>query len=171
MKKAQVLIISVMLLAFLVVAPISAQDAAETKAETTIDSFPSALGVNFNYPLLGGLAWQRWFGNFGITVTTGGYYNPEGSQGFGTLYCEPTYLLTENQFTPWFSGRLYLASLIGAKFASYTPGYLNLAAGLGFGTELILFDHFSYSVNALYVVEYPLSVEMTGSTAFKYRFK
>lgn len=170
MKKSKILIISVILLVFLGMLPLVAQDASEAKAETKVESFPSALGLNFNYPLYGGLAWQRWFGNLGITVTTGGYYNKDGEQGFATLYCEPTYLLTKTQFTPWFSESLYLASLAGAKVESSFPGYLNIAAGLGFGTEIVLFDHFSYSVNALYVVEYPLRVEMTGSTALKYRY-
>jgi len=122
---------------------------------TVFERFPSSLGAYVNYPVGGGLTYQRWFDRVGMEATIGAIADPS--------------------FADWFSGALYTnvflahrgegATAAGSEF--YDP-YVYL--GLGVGIEMVFLRHLSTSVEFMYVGSYPLALDFGFGGSLKYRY-
>lgn len=145
--------------------------------ETVFSRFPSALGAYVNYPVTGGLTYQRWFDRVGFEATLGAVassaqdydYNVQGAF---------QYMVYGEDFADWFSGALYTNVLLGHRGqdeivddVTYATGYApTFYLGLGVGIEMVFLRHLSTSVEFMYVGQYPLALEFGFGGSLKYRF-
>jgi hypothetical protein len=165
------------------------------------EKFPSAIGV-FAVTAIndGGLQYQHWYGRTGYQVMGGILYNDSTSYTGRTMddWIAGEFLsrVYGDRFADWLSGQLYVWGMLGyhgyiSQTVDYavagtplpaTPStvtvspYVNAGlGGVGFGIEIILFDHFSVPVEFGYAGEYPFNyakpqVNFSASGGFRYRF-
>jgi len=141
---------------------------------TVFERFPSSLGAYINYPVGGGLTYQRWFDRVGMEATIGAIADPSGTYNYNAQAAFQ-YMLYGEDFADWFSGALYTnvflahrgegATAAGSEF--YDP-YVYL--GLGVGIEMVFLRHLSTSVEFMYVGSYPLALDFGFGGSLKYRY-
>ena len=150
-----------------------AEDARASFGEGTVfERYPSALGGYVNYPVTGGLTYQRWFGRAGVEATIGAIADPSGTFDYNVQGAFQ-YMLYGEDFADWFSGALYTNVLLAhrGEGSTATPSYSPYAyLGLGVGIEMVFLRHLSTSVEFMYVGSLPLALDFGFGGSLKYRF-
>jgi hypothetical protein len=137
-----------------------------------IDRWPQALGVYANSESTGGLSWQAWFGTTGVQAAAGAIYMPYGD--YATLdyniQASVQFLVYGEDFADWISGGLYFLAHAGHRgfgWPDYTPEFF---LGAGIGCELILFQHFSGSLEFSYMAKIPFEIAFSFGGSARYRY-
>lgn len=168
-------------------------------AGTAYEMYPSSLGFYTNSSSGVGLSWQRWYGNFGLALAAGGMYNKEGISpvaitAYDTVILDYSaqlrlsWILFAEEFSPRLSNNLhavgYLAhrgiigidevraevephELISTTTKPYKP---YLMAGAGVAVETTLFEHFSLTLDFMYVAKWPFELTPAVGYSLRYRY-
>jgi hypothetical protein len=141
---------------------------------TVFERFPGSLGAYINYPVGGGLTYQRWFDRVGVEATIGAIADPSGNFNYNVQGAFQ-YMLYGEDFADWFSGALYTNVILAHSGDGYTTGdapayYPHFYLGLGVGIEMVVLRHISTSVEFMYVGFYPLAIDFGFGGSLKYRY-
>lgn len=189
MHKHQVKTVFIILLLSLLPVSLFAQ-------ETVFDRYPVALGVGVGNLSGAGMSYQHWFGGWGYQVAGGFSAYPLMTYGNDPFMynagLEFQYPLYTDAFWDWIAGRLYL--FVGVRHWGYieavetapssgvytaSPFTVELAAGGGVGSELVLFDHFAAVAEIVYIViwksgknglQESITMETYPQLSLRYRF-
>jgi len=172
-----------------------AQDTVDSNNPTVFERWPSSLGF-YVHTLNGpGLSWQHWFDRFGLSIAAGGLYDPtSGSYNSiidyniqGTF----SYAVYREDFADWFSGNLQLGVYLAHRglqewqYPEYPivdpldaplpdpvkkPFVPSVHLGLGVIIEIVLFNHFSFVTDLMYVGSIPLGLNLNPGFSFRYRY-
>lgn len=172
---------------------IMAQNEAKADEPTVFERWPSSLGF-YVHSLNGfGLSWQHWYDRFGLALAAGGLYDPDASTlGAAIDYNVQgifSYAVYKEDFADWFSGNLQLGVYLahrGLQELSYLNGYYmplepsyvpalvpfvaSVHGGIGVAIEIVLFGHFSFVSDLMYVLSWPLALNLRPDFSFRYRY-
>jgi len=185
-------------------APAPAQEAAQAaapapapetpvKAPLPCDVYPNALGfiTNSDILLVSGfnLHYQRWFKNFGVSVSAGGNKSADTASGWGAdALVELQYKLSDGNFDSdgVFYGALYAflesgyvaQQTVTATYdaASGTTSYASafsqyIPVGVGIGLEAVLFKHISVPLEVGFVYRFLADMIIpSAQIGIRYRF-
>ena len=195
MKKTLILLV----LIALALSSLAAQEELPSPAKL----FPNSVGISGSATTIGGmggLSYQRWFGDFGYSLTLGAMAQPVYEVVGSTAASSPSFYaysyngeldllwkLYSSDFWRWLSGDLYTYAKLqhqGGVQSIYTPNAditkpatyvaspfgLTFAAGLGIGYEIILFQHFSIPLQFGYTAQYPFTLGFDTGGGLRYRY-
>lgn len=177
-----------MIFVFFSVFETAADESTKKFADPALQEYPSALGISLSTIENVGLSWKRWFGNVGLEVAAGGFWDP--SSTIGNIYwysvsAAVSRRLFAEEFSDWFSGGLDLVFLAGHagedgyEYDALTSNFIRTGylpyfhVGAGIGIEVLLFRHFSQELQFLYsarLLNNP-GIHLGVNASFRYRFK
>jgi hypothetical protein len=142
--------------------------------------YPNSLGVYTaippNFDLLGmtlipALHYQRWIGKVGVSASAG-YYKPDAVSYTALALGEVSYSVYGSAFTKWLAGQLYVFGS-AAYFGNADwgiPAVNGFEAGLGIGIEPILFEQYSFPIEAGYFLRIPFDIGFAVRVGQRIRF-
>ena len=161
---------------------------------TAYEKYTQAIGFQYGEISGWGLSYQAWMNKIGLQVTAGIIYNPDANDWQTELNysvgLEMQFRVYGDDFSKWLSGQLYLftginhGGFIENEYDWEFPGddgkYIPLiSGGIGFGIELILFQHFSIPFGVGYGLIWEgrdrafvrqISVKLCPEVGIRYRY-
>ncbi len=161
---------------------------------TAYEKYTQAIGFQYGEISGWGLSYQAWMNKIGLQVTAGIIYNPDAADWETKLNysvgLEMQFRVYGDDFSKWLSGQLYIFTGINhggfikneQEFGvlpadgKYIPF---ISGGIGFGIELILFQHFSIPFGVGYGLIWEgsdrafarqISVKLCPEVGIRYRF-
>ncbi len=167
-----------------------------TAAGTAFERWPSALGFYANSEAGSGLSWQRWFGDFGLSLAVGGFYNEDAGTDRSGYYesvldynvqARFSWIVHALDYRLWLSTNLQAVAYVAHRgitaleydrydevtYESYytrLPFRTEWMLGAGVAAEMTLFGHLSQTVDFMYVAKVPLELTPAAGWGLRYRY-
>lgn len=168
-------------------------------AGTAYEMYPSSLGFYTNSSSGVGLSWQRWYGNFGLALAAGGMYNEEGNYPVAiteydmvildySAQLRLSWILFAEEFSPWLSNNLHAVAYLAHRgimgidavwsedepsvflYSTTKPYIPYFMVGAGVAVEATLFEHFSQTLDFMYVAKWPFELMPAVGYSLRYRY-
>lgn len=161
---------------------------------TAYEKYTQAIGFQYSEISGWGLSYHAWMNKIGFQVAAGIVYNPDPNAGQTELNYSVglgmQFRVYGDDFSKWLSGQLYILTGINHggfieneydwEFPDANGKYIpSISGGIGFGVELILFQHFSIPFGVGYgliwegrdqIFAKQISIGLCPEVGFRYRF-